>query len=353
MKKSILTLAAAACLLCSCGSRTGGSATTHTVMTVQPENLTGDQLKHFSGIVKESEEIGVGFKAAGQISAIYVKEGDYVRQGQVLARLDDKDYRLGVESSEAQYNQMKNQLARMKKLLEGRSLTKNDYEKTETALKQLEVQLKSDRNKLSYTTLTAPQSGYIQAVNFRKAEMVNAGTPVFTLLNVRDLEVEISLPTSVYTQKARFKKFTGKLSVDTLQVLPLKLVSITPKADANQLYKATFVIDDKNVKNISSGMNVEVDIEIDGQGQAATYALPMHAVFEDGGKAYVWVVGADNTVKRREVTVDGTSEEGKAVVSTGLQGDEQVVKAGVTQLQEGEKVTVVDKASDTNVGGVI
>ena len=350
MKKTLLMMAALG-LFTACGSGSDENGTTHSVMTVQPIQVGGQSVKHFSGMVKEDAEISLGFKTAGQLQQIYVKEGDYVRQGQLLARLDDSDYLLGVQAAEAQYNQLHDEVARLEKLYAGKSISKNDLQKAQAGLEQVEVNLKNNRNKVDYTRLYAPQSGYVQSVNFEKAEMVNAGTGVFTLLSGGELQVEVNIPASLYVQQAQMERYEGTVMGQTY---PLQLVSITPKADNNQLYRAVFNLKgvDRKEARVTSGMNVSVDIYMAASSGQAGYQLPIHALFEDSGKSYVWVVQADSTVARREVQLSGTDETGNALVSSGLQGSEQVVKAGVNVLLEGEKVKVIGQPSATNIGGL-
>ena len=338
-------------LFTACGSGADENGTTHSVMTVQPIQVGGQSVKHFSGMVKEDAEISLGFKTAGQLQQIYVKEGDYVRQGQLLARLDDSDYLLGVQAAEAQYNQLHDEVARLEKLYAGKSISKNDLQKAQAGLEQVEVNLKNNRNKVDYTRLYAPQSGYVQSVNFEKAEMVNAGTGVFTLLSGGELQVEVNIPASLYVQQSQMERYEGTVMGQTY---PLQLVSITPKADNNQLYRAVFNLKgvDRKEARVTSGMNVSVDIYMAASSGQAGYELPLHALFEEGGKSYVWVVQSDSTVARREVQLSGTDETGNALVSSGLQGSEQVVKAGVNVLLEGEKVKVIGQPSATNIGGL-
>ena len=128
------------------------------------------------GIVREAHTISLGFKTAGQIERICVKEGDYVRRGQLLAELDNADYRLGVEALQIQYDQLEDEVGRTKQLFDRKSISANDYEKAVAGLRQLGVQLQVNKNKLDYTKLYAPTDGYVQSVNFSPAEMVDAGS---------------------------------------------------------------------------------------------------------------------------------------------------------------------------------
>ena len=321
----------------------------HSVMTVQPSAVGGSQLKQFAGLVKEQADVNLGFKTAGQILKIYVKEGQQVRKGQLLAQLDDKDYQLGVKAAEAQYNQLKNEVARLTKLYEANSVSGNDYEKATSGLEQAGVNLENNRNKVAYTRLYAPANGIVQSVNFEVMEMVNAGTPVFNILSTGGMQVEISIPSSVYVRKAHIKGAYCKVNGHSYAA---RLVSIVPKADNTQLYKATFAIEGAD-KDVVSGMNAEVSIDIDNGQEHAGLSLPANAVFEDGGKSYVWVVSKDSTVNRQEVTVGGACVDGNIFVTSGLMGNETVVKAGVNALQDKEKVKIIGQASETNVGAML
>ncbi|MDD6211273.1 MAG: efflux RND transporter periplasmic adaptor subunit [Bacteroidales bacterium] len=352
MKGIMTTMVAVSCLLCGCAEKQQETFTRSVVLT-EPVRLGTESVKSFSGIVQEAHEISLGFKTPGQIERIAVKEGDYVRQGQLIARLDDADYKLGVEAAQIQYDQMKNEVARMKKLYDEKSLSGNDYEKAVAGLQQLKVQLQTNQNKLDYTRLYAPVDGYVQSVNFEPAEMVDAGTPIVNLLDVKRMEVEVDIPASLFVQRDRFTGFFCQSAFTGGEELPMKLISITPKADGNQLYRMRLVFDGADDKRLTAGMNVEIGIRIAGSENAGFFTLPLHTLFREKENTYVWVLGNDTTVVRREVTVDGTDASGNAVITSGLNGDERVIKAGVNALQENEKVRVIEEPAETNVGGLI
>lgn len=323
------------------------------VESTRPATLSAYASKSFSGVVKEGKEISLGFKTPGQITKILVKEGDRVEEGQLLATLDDADYKLGVEAIEIQYDQLKKEVDRMKLLYENNSISGNDYDKATSGLAQVAVQLQSNRNKLDYTRLYAPASGYIQSVNFETAEMVDAGTPVFTLLDTRQMEVTVDIPASLHTQQNRINSITCRSVLSPEKKMPMHLVSIAPKADGNQLYKMTLEFDKKPEQEITPGMNVEVELRLRHRTSSQAYTLPLHCIFNHEGQNCVWVINNDSTVSRHVVSLDGTDEEGRAIVVDGLSGDEQIVNAGVNALRDNEKVRIIEPVSPTNVGGLL
>ena len=230
--KILQWMTAATCLMVSC---TGGQQNVpfvHSVYITQPAATGEEQLKTYSGIVEEAHEISLGFKTAGQLKNILVKEGDFVEKGQLLAELDDADYRLGVEALQIQYDQLKEEVKRTTQLFEQQSISANDYEKATAGLRQLEVQLQVNKNKLEYTKLYAPNSGYIRSVNFSPAEMVDAGTAVFRLLDVSRLEVVADVPVKAYMDREQFTRFSCKTAYTEGKELPMTLTSLTPKARA-------------------------------------------------------------------------------------------------------------------------
>lgn len=323
------------------------------VESTRPATLSAYSCKSFSGVVKEGKEISLGFKTPGQITRILVKEGDRVEEGQLLATLDDADYKLGVEAVEIQYDQLKKEVDRMKLLYENNSISGNDYDKATSGLAQVAVQLQSNRNKLDYTRLYAPASGYIQSVNFETAEMVDAGTPVFTLLDTRQMEVTVDIPASLYTQQNLIDSITCCSVLSSEKKMPMQLVSITPKADGNQLYKMTLEFEKKPGREITPGMNIDVELRLRHRTSSQAYTLPLHCIFSHEGQNCVWVINNDSTVSRHVVSLDGTDEEGRAIVVDGLTGDEQIVNAGVNALQDNEKVRIIEPVSPTNVGGLL
>ena len=114
-------LALVAALTCGCAGSPSNEPYVQRVSLTRPELLGGETIRTFSGVVRAAHEVNLGFKTAGQIARIHVEEGDYVRRGELLAELDDADYRLAVEALQIQYDQLKDEVERTKQLFEQKS----------------------------------------------------------------------------------------------------------------------------------------------------------------------------------------------------------------------------------------
>ena len=189
-------------------------------------------------------------------------------------------------------------------------------------------------------------------VNFDEAEMVDAGTPVITLLDTSGKEVEADIPADLYHRRNDITAVTCSLPYGR-EPMTMKITSITPRADATQLYKMHLVFAREPGKQLTGGMNIGIEIRMAAAGSAETLTIPLHSVFQEKGGTYVWTVNGQSIVNKRKVTIGGTDASGNAVVTSGLNGDERIVKAGVDALHEGEKVKIVDNSSETNVGGLL
>lgn len=352
MARGMMDAVLAAVLLCACTGGTKNEPFVQSVILTQPVALSQQTVAVYSGVVKAAHEVNLGFKTAGQIARIQVAEGDFVRKGTLLAELDQADYRLAVEALQIQYDQLEDEVARTRRLFEQRSVSANDYEKAVSGLRQLGVQLQANRNKLAYTKLYAPCDGYVQKVNFSPAEMVDAGTALLSLLDVSRMEVEVAIPAGEYLRRDHFTRFVCR-AAGIADEMPMRLSGIPPKADGNQLYHLTLAFATPPDKQLTAGMNVEVRITQTDTTRKRGFALPLGAVFLDGETPSVWVCQADSTVSQRAVVLDNIDDQGRAVVVEGLNGQEQIVQAGVSALEEGEKVRAVVAPSRTNVGGLL
>lgn len=338
-------------MLASCDRPAPKEAGTRNVSLATPIPMEQASIRNYPGIVREAHTVSLAFKTAGQIERILVQEGDYVKKGQLLAILDDADYKLGVAALQIQYDQLADEVGRTRKLFEKKGVSANDFEKASAGLEQLGVQLQVEKNRLGYTRLYSPADGYVQTVNFSPAEMVDAGTAVMSLLDISHMEVETDIPTDEYRRRERFTSFTCRTASG--DAVTMRLLSLTPKADGNQLYRMRLAFNGQPGKQLTAGMNVEVGICMTDSQASRRLAIPLRSVFQADGKPCVWVFRKDSTVAKRTVALSGTDAEGRAVVSGGLSGGEQIVRAGVHALQDGQRVGVLEKPSETNVGGLL
>ena len=310
------------------------------VILTDVEQNSSSVSKNYPGVVEEGKTVNASFMTGGKILSLKAKEGDRVRKGDLLATLDDSDYQIGVSQLRVQYDQMTAEKKRMEEMFARNNIAPNDYEKFEAGYEQLKLQLQMANNKLGYTKLYSPSNGFISYRYMEPGELVDAGTPIYKIIDDSSLEVSVDLPLQLFLKKNDIKEAYGTMP-NIEGEIPLKISSFTPDADNNQLYHMKLDIPAKYKSDITTGMNMNVRIEINNEDGG--YALiPSRAVFNENGKSYVWTFNnQDSTISKKEVIISGPPHENKSMVS-GLQGNEKIVSSGVKQLTEGEKVNVVE-----------
>lgn len=197
------------------------------------EAAESSMLLHFPGKVVASEEVGLSFKVSGTIAKIYVDEGLKVCAGQLLALMDTTDYRIQLDATQAEYDQVKADAQRVISLYDQKVTTKQNYDKAVYGLKQIEAKYNNHKNQLAYCRLYAPVAGTIQAKNFEQGENVSAGMPVLTMVGGGAPEVVINIPAADYIRRAEFESYDCSFDIFPGVKYDLKLLAVSPKANAN------------------------------------------------------------------------------------------------------------------------
>ena len=356
IKSPFLPILLLAATLASCGSGATSSTsdrTPHNVFLVNPIAIDGASVRDFAGQVEEARTVAAAFKTGGTLERILVKEGDRVSKGQLLAVLDSTDYVLGTGQLRVQAAQLRSELDRLTRLYATGGVSDNDFEKAKTGLRQLEYQLAINENKLGYCRLYSPASGVVTDVKFETGEMVDAGTPLFDIMDNSHLEVVVDLPVSEYMRRANFTSFTGHTPLLPGRTFALRMLSLTPKADNNQLFQLKLALEPGSDVALTPGMNVTVAIATSGEASGAVM-IPVNAVFDHDGHTAVYTFNpADSTVTPIPVSIGGTGADGFVTVPSGLSPSQSIVRAGVHHLVPGEKVNVIQPATDSNVGNLL
>ncbi len=354
MNKSKGLVASLMCLLmlAACGGQKEEKTVKTIVRVQQVVPADSSDVMQYPGRVVSSTTANLSFRVPGQLKRVLVGEGDRVRAGQLLAELDDSDYKIQLSATQAEYDQIKADAERVIALYRENGTTASNYDKARYGLEQITAKLQNHKNQLAYTKLYAPRDGYIQKKFFDTNETVAAGMPIVGMLGDGGLEVEINLPAQMYVRRDALRSFECTLDVLPGDVLPLQLISILPNANSNQLYTMRLRLEDKTHK-VAPGMSAWVTVHA-GTLPAERVCVPATAVLHEGGQSYVFLYNKGNaTVKRTAVKVLELHRDGTAVVSGQVTPHDRVVSSGVHHIEDGQQVELLQPVSKTNVGGLL
>lgn len=341
-------------LLTGCAPQTKENKDYQTVKIDTVISADEQTFLQFPGKVKAAQDISLAFRVSGTISKIHVKDGTPVRQGQLLAELDPTDYQVQLEATEAEYQQIKAEAERVIALYKENGTTPNANDKAVYGLKQITAKHKHHQDQLAYTRLYAPFGGYVQKRLFEAHETVGAGMPVISMVSAGTPEVEINLPAAEYIRRDQFRQYHCTFDIYPGETYLLKPISITPKANANQLYsmRLQLVADQQAIP--SPGMNTMVTISCQTEN-TNTLSVPTQALMQRDGKTYVFAYNpTDHTVHSLEVSPLRLLSNGRTLISSAhLKPGDRIVSSGVHHIKDGEKVKPLPLITQTNIGGLL
>lgn len=341
--------------LLSCGEKKSSTneAPLVDVATVKSSSEIGAQ--SFTGKTKSAEEVNLAFKVSGQIQRVLVKEGDYVRAGQVVAVMDNRDYSVQLSATQAEYEQIKADAERVMALYKEGNTTSSMYDKARYGLEQITQKLEHHKNQLADTQLRSNINGYVQTKLHESGETVSAGMPVVSVFASGATEVEIKFSATDFANIDKFTSFYCKFDITGDEHFPLAVSRTSQEANSSQLYTVrlkfkTPIAD----KKITPGMTTMVYSETIDKNASNVFYVPSEAVFNENGKTSVYIYDEKNgVVKARSVSISKLNSDGTSIIDGGLKSQEKIVVSGVHHIKDGQKVRLMPKTSSSNVGGLL
>jgi RND family efflux transporter MFP subunit len=332
-----------------------------------------------SGYVTARRRARVSSKITGKVVEVNVEEGMAVREGQILARLDDASPKAALALSEAQLEaahraidesavqleQQKITLGRVKELtarglgtaadLDGAQAAVDATTAHIAALRQqiavAERQVAVQRTELDNTIIRAPFSGIAISKDAQPGEMVSpvsAGggftrTGICTIVDMRSLEIEVDVNESYIGRVTPGQTVTAVLDAYPDWQIPAHVITTIPAADRQKATVLVRIGFEKLDPRILPDMGIKVTFLRDEDktqpvSQQPTTLVPKAAVRTEDGTSFVFVVHGD-VAERRAVQIGGTDGD-RLEVRAGLQGGERVVTAAPPTLADGATVVV-------------
>jgi len=302
--------------------------------------------------------VPVSFLVSGKVIKVGFREGDYVREGQLLAAIDPTDYRLSLQVATAQaaeakiaLDRSKDEYARMKFLYESKALPQNDFKKFTAAWlrAQQQVDLTSAnqqlaKKRLNDASLYAPATGFISRRSIEPGQTASPSSPVFEIVTLDPVEINVGVPeTDIHLVRV------GQKAAVTIPALPSesfegKVRVINVSADLNTRTYMTRIVVPNPAHTLRIGMVAEARIE--GDQVIDLMTLPAETILRDPQGAtivYVYYPEQQRVYSKRVET--GAVYGREIAIKSGLSGDEAIVFAGQEKLRDGAMVSLVGETA--------
>ncbi|MBI1768781.1 MAG: efflux RND transporter periplasmic adaptor subunit [Bacteroidetes bacterium] len=293
-----------------------------------------------SGLISTETESKLSFKLSGIISKIYVKEGESVSRGQLLASLDLTEIDAQVAQAKNNLDKTQRDLERGKRLLKDSAATVEQIQNLTTAFNVAEEGYRIASFNRQFATIHANSSGKVIRKFVNEGELVGGGSPVLIVNASAQNEwiVKIGLPDVDWV---RVKKGDhAKITTDAYpnETLNGEINAINEGADGSGLYQAEVKIRPGNRK-LASGLFAKVEIAPSSRKKLQT--VPIESIVEGQGKnAFVFVVNENKKSVRKLPIVVAYLENQTAFITSGLDSVQEVIAAGSAFLTENSVIKI-------------
>lgn len=350
-------------LLGACGGETEEAApVVRPVRTIQVFSAGADRVRRFSGVASSGVESRLSFRVQGTIQRVAVVVGDSVQEGQLIAELDPTDYQLELQraraslrQAEAEERNAESNYERVRRLWENNNAALSDLENARAGFESAEAAVESLRNQVSlavqqlgYTRLTAPVAGAIADVPIEVNENVSAGQQVAFLTSGETPNVDVAIPEVLIAGVRQGDSVSVEFDAIPGQAFEGRVIEVAVASmDRGATFPVTVRLDSTDPA-IRSGMAAEVSFTFAATGRSDRIEVPPVAVGEDADGRFVYVVEPAEegfgTAHRRAVEVGELTTQGLEVTG-GLEDGDLLIIAGVSQLEDGQRVRLLEPES--------
>ena len=315
-------------------------------LTAAPKSIKG--WREFPGVVEAARSANLGFRVTGKLNELSVEEGAKVKKGQVLARLDDTDFKIQLNSRQAELDQAKADYDRAQRLQQQQLIAQADVDRLKAQFTATNAALDAAKQNIEYTVLKAPFPGFIATRHVDNYEDISTFQPIYTLQDLSSIHIAVNIPETVMVRLSNQEEAVVYASFDAIKdrKFPLALQAVSTAADpVSRTFTVTFDMPPVQELNVLPGMSVTVRgaLEVD-----PSIIVPPQAVLANSEGQYIFVVeDIENDigiVKKRAVQVGEMNEYG-VVIAEGLTPGERLVTAGMSKMYDGLKVRVSEEWS--------
>ena len=311
------------------------------VKVMELEKSSGTQTIHASGQLTTDDQTILGFKMSGIVNTVLVKEGDYVKKGQLLATLDLREIDTHVSQARYGYEKAQRDYQRAQRLYKDSVATLEQLENAETGLAVAKEQLDAAAFNKRFSSIHAPANGYVLRKFVNPGQVVDVGDPI------------------LLTNGAADGKWILKIGVSDKQWSSVKLQSqatVTVDAFPNQIFKATVSRKSETSDAQTGAFTIELQVnnekakfasgmfgaaQISSTEKQTSWSIPYEAVLDaNDDEGFVFVTNDNKIAHKRPVTIE--SFNGKTIrINKGLEDQASLIISGSAYLSDNSPITIL------------
>ncbi|KAB7731277.1 efflux RND transporter periplasmic adaptor subunit [Rudanella paleaurantiibacter] len=315
------------------GGKAGGGPTSVGIMVVNTESL--DEKILTTGTVVANEEVEIRSEVSGRVTSIGFREGDYVRRGTVLLRINDADLQAQLQKLNANRKLAEANEQRQKRLFEKEAISRAEYEISQTNLTGILADIENLKAQLAKTVIRAPFDGTIGLRQISVGSYISPATPIATLTNTNPAKIDFSVPAK-YAQIVR-RGSRIQFTVEGSEANRAGTVyAVEPKVNPETRAMLLRATSPNPNGALVPGAFARIEVVLSARGNAIV--VPTEAIIPEQNGQKVYVV---RNRKAESVPVQiGLRTDRNVEIKSGLHVGDSLITSGIQMVKPGGEVLV-------------
>ena len=306
-------------------------------VTVTP--LLQSTFQHFvevQGTVDALNNVLVTPQMGGAVTAVYVREGDFVKQGAVIAKVDDSIMKQSMEEIKNQFTLATTLFEKQKSLWDQKIGTELQYIQAKNNVEALERRMATLNTQIGQTRVIAPISGVVDKVNVKVGEMAAPGMGVVRLVNLSSLKI-VAKVADTYAASVKKGDMVQIKFPDINQAYTARVNFVSTTVDP---LSRTFTIEAKLPSGNAIKPNMLAQVLINDVTKNNALVIDQNLVqsTERGNVVYVAVEEGGKKIARSKTVTTGQSYNGKVEILDGLTSGDQLITLGYQEVADGQTI---------------
>lgn len=304
-------------------------------LTLSPTTIT-DRI-NLPGLIEPWTRLLLMAKIGGTVEDVMVAEGSHVKKGEILARIEDADFRIALDRAKAAYNLAKDDFERDKAIYKKGVIPTATLDTNRTKMQTAKADFDNAELMLSRTIVTSPMDGVIRRLDAKIGLQLSVGDPIAEILDIDTVKAIVGIPESDVTAVRKLDTIDITIqALDDKKIQASKLfLSPAPETTA-RLYNLELKIDNPE-NEILTGMFIRADI-IKKQ-VANSISIPLYSVISRNDQQYVYIE-EDGLAVKKNVSL-GIMENWLVQVTEGLRFGDRLIVEGHRDVEDGQKTKVI------------
>ena len=286
------------------------------------------------------EEVTLVAESQGSIQYLKVEEGQKIRKGQVIAKVDAVSLSSQLSGAQSAFAKAEKDVARYQRLLEVGAVSQSALEDVRIQRENAKANIAQINQQLSFTVVKSPINGVVNKLMVEETSFVMPGNQIAEIVQVDRLKIKVNIAEDNLSKIKEGQLVNIKTDVYPLETFKGKVSTISVKADASRKFQVTIEVENTKDNQLRAGLFAEVNFDALKTNESEAMVIPREAIVGSLQNPSVYIV-KDSTVTLQKIKA-GAVINGDVTILEGLQNGQKVVTKGIINLTDGTKVKITN-----------